>query len=268
MSKVVGIGNCQISGIRDILEQYTNFKDKYVFQQFANWQMIENKEAPPIESIKNADVIIYQPLSDVHGCFSTNPDNPNNMLQFAKSDAIIISMPRMYNDSLWPVFAKRYAKNFYCGDEYLRDFNGASKNTILTMYDNKHINFYFPERFSKNMDISYSKEINTDVKVVKFICDNIKQSQLFLTPDHPTTLLFRHCVDQMLDHLHVSYTQSIDNLPDNLSLIEESTYQLPTRRLPQSSFSTKSFHYEWDHKIDDLFYRKTLSDHLDFIKRH
>ena len=136
------------------------------------------------------------------------------------------------------------------------------------MYDNKNINFYFPERFSKNMDISYSKEAKTDIKVAKFIYDNIKQSQIFLSPNHPNTLLFRHCVDQMLDHLHISYTQSIDNLPDNLSQLEESTYNLPTRKLPQSSFSTKSFQYEWDHQIDDLFYRKIVSDHLDFIGRH
>jgi hypothetical protein len=66
MLKAVLIGNCHMSGILKVLE-YTDFSRKYTAEVFANWQMIENRDAPPVQSLASADVVIYQPLSDVHG---------------------------------------------------------------------------------------------------------------------------------------------------------------------------------------------------------
>jgi len=265
MEKVVMIGNCQMTGIRRILE-HTTFGSKYEVEQFANWQMIENKEAPPIQSLASADVVIYQPLSDVHGCYTTNPENPNNMLSVCKPGATLISMPRIHNNALWPVYAKRYARDEYYGGEYINANRTLSRNQILRLYDIGRLDFNFIDRYNRNMNMSAQREQTTDIKVANFVHANIRSRQVFLTHDHPTSCVFVHCVDQMLDRLRVSYKNSVDTLPDNLADLEESTYHLPTGRYPQSSYAMSAFNMTWSGNVDDAFYRQRLIDHLDYLK--
>jgi hypothetical protein len=260
MQKVVMVGNCHMTGIRRVLG-YTTFASKYTVEQFANWEMIERKDVLPIQSLKSADVVIYQPLSHVHGCYSTE-----NMLQFCSQDALLISVPRIHNNALWPIYAKRYAKDIYYGGEYLEDYPDVSRQDILAKYDARGIDFKFKERFDRNIALSTVREQDTDVKVVKFILDNIRNRQLFLTQDHPTTCVFQHVVEQLIDPLRISFTSSIDNAPDNIANLEDSAYHLPTKRYPQSSLAVEAFGLNWVTQTDDLFYRQRLCDHLAYLK--
>ena len=257
MQNVVMIGNCHMSALRSLFK-YTTFSQKYEVQQFANWEMIEKKECVPVQSLQNADIVIYQPLSHVHGCYSTD-----SMLRFCKPDALLLSVPRIHNNALWPIYAKRYAKDMYYGGEY---YNGERRDQILNMYDSRTLDFKLEERFCRNIELSTEREQNTTIKVVDFILKNIKERQLFLTQDHPTTCVFQHVVDQMLEPLHISFTSKIDGAPDNIANLEDSTYHLPTQRYPQSSIVTQLFDFKWVSQTDDVFYRNRLVDHLDYLK--
>ena len=59
------IGNCQCTGIQELLK-FTNFFNKYkVLKQYANWELIRDNISPPIEAIKSADLIsMMYPMSD------------------------------------------------------------------------------------------------------------------------------------------------------------------------------------------------------------
>lgn len=254
------IGNCHMTGIRSALG-YTTFASKYTVEQFANWEMIERKDALPTQSLENADVVIYQPLRHVHGCYSTE-----NMLRFCRPDALLISVPRIHNNALWPIYAKRYIKDIYYGGDYLEDYRGVSQQNILAAYDAGVIDFKFKERFDRNIATSIEREKDTDVKVVKFILDNIRNRQLFLTQDHPTTCVFQHVVEQLVDPLRISFTNSIDNAPDNIADLEDSAYHLQTKRYPQSSLAVEALGLNWVTQTDDRFYRQRLLDHLNYMK--
>lgn len=196
MKQVVFIGNCQCSGLRALL-QYTNFNQKYTVHQYANWQMIENQDNPPTKTLSEADVVIYQPLSDVYGCFSTNPDNPNNMLQVCKSDTQIISFPRIHNNSLWPIYKKHRSKmDYYGGDfmSYYESQNIRTQSQFLSLFDNHQLDFRMIDRFQRNMAITLKKEETTTIRVHDYILSSIHRERLFLTQDHPTSVLFHHCV--------------------------------------------------------------------------
>jgi hypothetical protein len=252
------VGNCQMGGLRECLK-YTNFYDKYTAKQYANWEMIEQESAPPIKELKTADLVIYQPLTDVHGCFSTNPKNPDNMLNNCKADAIVVSMPRMYNNSLWPIIQKHAKKHIFFGCEKIPKDNSIRE--ILDMYDAGILNFDFEERYKRNKSISLSKESETDIKVWDYIEDNITKKQLFLTDNHPTTDLFVHATRQVCDIIDIEFPKCI-LYEDNIAGLPDSTYGNPSCRYPYSTYSKQYFGFNWTASEDAGFYRNILAEYL------
>src|ERR1700744_526273 len=192
MKLALFIGNCQCGGIIHFLKKSIQFTNTYNVKQYANWEILLGKENLPINEIKNADLLIYQPLTDIHGCYSTNSNNPNSFIHLLKTDAIKISFPRIHNNSLWPIFNKTDSKTVFYGAEGIEYYHNQKfkLNDILKIYDTGNFDFKFEERFNKNINISKSKEENTDIKVVDFIIKNLSNEQLFLTHDHPTGSLF------------------------------------------------------------------------------
>ena len=249
------IGNCQVTGILEVLK-YTDFYDKYTAEKFANWQMIESRSAPPTKSLASADLVIYQPLSDVHGCFSTNPSNPNNMLKVCKPDATIISMPRIHNNAMWPIFRKNHLNIYYGGN----NFADKPIQELLYLYDLGQLDFGFEERYIKNKCISNEKERDTDVKVFEYIDENKRNKRMFLTQDHPTTDVFIHCTRQVCDILDIDFPKELV-LEDNVTGLPDSVYRNPSCRYPGSTYANRHFGFEWDSGVDDLFYRNVLIEY-------
>jgi hypothetical protein len=241
-----------MTGIREILK-HTDFYEKYTVEQFANWQMIASHSAPPTKSLASADLVIYQPLSDVHGCFSTNPSNPDNMLKVCKSDVVTISIPRIHNNSLWPIFRKNQNNIYYGGN----NFADKSLEELLYLYDSGNLDFGFEERYQKNKKISLEREMETDIKVIDHIDENNRKKRMFLTQDHPTTDLFIHCTRQVCDILDIEFPREL-TLDDNIAGTVDSVYNHPSCRYPGSTYANRHFGFEWDTSVDDIFYRNVL----------
>ena len=89
--KCIIFGNCHCSGVRKFLE-YSNFYDKYDIHQFANWELINSNEHIPTKLLRTADLVIYQPLSDVYNCFSTNKKNDSSFLHLLPEKCNTISL--------------------------------------------------------------------------------------------------------------------------------------------------------------------------------
>ena len=85
-------GNCQGGGVKKFLE-FSNFYDIYNVKLYANWEMIKHNESIPIRYLQNADLVIYQPLSDVHNCYSTNKNNPESFFNVLKDTCNTIAFP-------------------------------------------------------------------------------------------------------------------------------------------------------------------------------
>jgi hypothetical protein len=266
--QAVFIGNCQCSGILELLK-FTSFFDKYDVKQYANWQIIKDKSAPPIQDIETADLIVYQPLSDVHGCYSTNLDNDNSMFRGIKDYTTLISFPRIHNNSLWPIYNKgRIANHIYYGDNFLEYYynqNIRTKSQFLYLYDSGQFDFKFQERYDKNIKISREKENITDIKIIDYIVENIRNYPLFLTQDHPTSRIFYQCVKQMSQKLDIEFKEdfNIDTIDINITKLEDSTYQSPTMMYPLSTYSVNYFNYKWSLDDNDTFYRYILINYLE-----
>ena len=70
------------------------------------------------------------------------------------------------------------------------------------MYNNGEINFNYEKRLNNNLFILKEKEKKCNIIVSDFIEENIKHIELFLNQGHPTTPLFVHCANQIIDILY------------------------------------------------------------------
>jgi len=213
MKNIVIYSNCQSNGIRSCLSYVIDSN----FYEIANYDYIQNKKELPIEILKNADVFIYQPTKAKHGIYSTDPEVKGNICSHLNPKCIKIAFPYIYNHAFWPFVPE---DGHYKGGEPITKLKkgGHSLEKITKMFLNGEIDFEYNKRFNKCMDILREHEKLCDVKVSDFIDKNARNVKLFLTQNHPTTIVFIHCANQILKILGSDlYIQNAHRYPPNIA---------------------------------------------------
>ena len=249
-------GNCILSGIREFLK-YSNFYDIYDIHQFANWELIKSDTlAIPIKLLQEADLVIYQPLSDVNGCYSTNRNNPESFFNLLRPDCMTISFPRTHNNAVFPIFRKHRNSNEIYG--YFNN-NVNSVDELLYLYDNNKLDYDFENRNSQNYQISKQKEENCDIKIADFIFDNLHAHKMFLTHDHPTTIVMNEITNEICKILDLEYQYHIvRNLDENVIGYQDSVYWREDRQYPISRYAIDFYKFQYvveEHPDANEFYK-------------
>jgi len=256
----VFFGNCQCAGINYFL-RFSEFHELYEVYCYANWELLHDPRLLPIEMIKKADLIIYQPLSEVHGCYSTNIHNEDSFMKLIKPDCKIISFPRIHNNALFPIFKKAKNKSI---------FYGKVNNLFMTiqelidLYNQNVLDFDFENRMQQNILISREKEKDCHVKIIDFILENIKKHKLFLTQDHPTSIVFSELARQICVILNLNYDYDTALLEkENVIGLPDSVYGNPSNQYPISRYAIRYFEFEYIQEEDmdaNGFYLQQLLD--------
>lgn len=256
--KCVIFGNCHCSGIKKFLE-FSKFYEFYELKQYANWQIIkELKLTDDIYiNISEADLIIYQPLKDIYNCYSTNKNNPESFFNLTKNTCKFISFPRIHNNAIFPIFNKRK----YSNEVYGKINNKInSVENLIYLYDNNLLDFDFENRMKNNYLIS--KEKDCDIKIIDFIYDNIRRQKLFLTQDHPTSIIFNEITSQICKILNLNYDYEKGlNSDENLTCLEDSVYSRKDCQYPISRYMINYFKFNYiseEHPEADEFYKQIL----------
>jgi hypothetical protein len=262
MKTCVLFGNCHCSGIRKFLE-FSNFYEKYEVHQFANWELLKNNDfCMPINLIKNADLVIYQPLSDVYGCYSTNKKNEESFFNLLKEDCKSVSFPRIHNNAIFPIFRKARNNNIIYG-KYKNSIE--TENDLIYKYKNNMIDFDFDNRISQNYYISKQKEANCDIQIADFLYSNISKHKLFLTQDHPTSFVFNELTSRLCNILDLDYNyDDAANAEENFTKLEDSVYGRNDCQYPISRYSIQHFNFEYikqEHPDANEFYLKNLLEY-------
>lgn len=256
MKNCILFGNCHCSGVKKFLE-YSTFFEQYEVQQFANWELIKdnNNMVIPTHLIKDADLVIYQPLSDVYDCYSTNKQNPDSFFQLLKDDCKTVSFPRIHNNALFPIFHKNNCKQL---------FYGTIKNQVDSLqqlaylYKNDLIDYDFTNRMNNNYRISKDKEADCDIKIADFIYNNVSNEKLFLTQDHPTSFVFNKLTSLICEQLDLEYDyeKGLD-APENITQLEDSVYKSEEKQYPLSRYAIRHYDFKYAKEESpkaDLFY--------------
>ena len=88
------------------------------------------------------------------------------------------------------------------GHVYQQIQSGVPLSDIIQMYRDDKLSFDFDNRWKICMEIIRQKEKTCDVKIADYMEEN-KDKMLFLSVNHPTTIVFWHMFLQMLDILNI-----------------------------------------------------------------
>ena len=254
---VVIYANCQGITLSSILSEIiSNCKVSHI----QNYTLIVNKEKIPYDIIKKADVFIYQPIDSKHMLYSTDTNVENNILSYLKKDTLKISFPYIYNSALWlfdPEILKKGTSN---GDIIIGNYNtdkncsikklkeqGHTIDDIINLYKKGNIDFNYKSRFENSIKILKEKEKLCDIKVCDFIVENISKHKLFYTQNHPTIMIFTHCINQLMPLL--GFNKSYD--------VFKTTFRNPLNnghKYLHTSYDKKFYNFEYNEQIHDDYY--------------
>jgi len=227
--------NCQGRGVNTFLQQSAAFLERYRTEIVENYLAITDGIEIPFDVLQRTDLFIYQPVSARHGIYATD-----NLKKYLPSQCITISFPYIYNDAVWPLFEEA---DKIKGKEIIGQLieNGVSLKKIVDMFCAGKIDFQFARRFHESMGILRLKECVTDVKVADFIERKLSIEKLFLTQNHQTSSVYMHCVNQMLDILHLPRLLLPENLHPNEAALPDCWPQSPY----ETEFYGQSYRCDW-----------------------
>jgi hypothetical protein len=217
--------------------------------------------------INIADVFIYQPLSDKFG-----KNNTDYIKTFLKPSCVPISIPYVYNLSLWPIFVTSKGDvndQWESRDAYSKIYKNAevidvllaqklSLNDILNLYDNERIDFKYTERYFETMSILKDKDNICDVNVHDFIENKFKDERLFLSASHPTTPVYVHMSNQILERLNLSTIVGKFDL-DYAQTGSPTPIELPTSSVKHFNFT---FTTKEEEIIANKYYRQIIIEYV------
>lgn len=249
--------------IRQHLYNCPEFTNEYTITSVEqNYQLIWGRQnfldnPDRFECLTECDLFIHQPLNDTYGGNATS-----TLLPYLKSTTQQITIPYIWNTAFWPlpkahladttdnlhVVSKPVIKNKGAITSLVDQ--GLSYSDIVHLYDSNSINFNYKSRWDKILKVLQLKEQHTDVKVFDFIVSNYKKHKLFVDPSHPTSILVKYMVDQILTKLGFStYTY------DKVLKTEISYNNIPYDKSARDFFG---FEFLDDDELDSQFYKNLI----------
>ncbi len=123
---------------------------------------------------------------------------------------------------------------------------GHTLEEVLDKYRSGDINFEYDRRYNECMSILREKEKKCNVIVSDYIEQNVRKHKLFLSQNHPTTRVFVHCANQVLNILGILTRFNHDDYDENVT-------NLPCFWI-RTSYDMKYWGFEYEEPIDDEHY--------------
>jgi len=191
--RVFIFANCQGRGIQHFLNLLLRADTPVEFLHIENYGVLNDAEAVlrHADFIRGAGVFIFQPLS-AEAAYKA----PALIDELLPAWCQRISFPYIYNNALWPVVIE--GNSVTTSDDLIEVVcSGAPLDEVLADYDAGRLQFRFMERFIDTVSILRDREESCDVKVCRFIERQLLHKPLFLTQNHPTSLVFMECARQI-----------------------------------------------------------------------
>lgn len=250
--KIGCFGNCQAGAISQILKDH--LKNDEIISFKAVHTMTHQDKIEFLEKIKDLDILIHQPISDVYTPISTD-----KILSSIEKDKSI----------LFPVI---YFSTYFMDITYLKNTQGATDRTFLSDYHSRIILSAFVHGLKKN-DIQnafkektfFSKEsilndLKTTIDTLREREKNFDNYNLFFTFNHPTGHLLYYVVDQILKKLgkHELSTELKQKYARALGNVHWKTVESIKETLQLKFSETKDFYinnklYSLDEFIDESY---------------
>ena len=234
MKKIILFGNCQVGGIKDIIQ---DILVGYHIEVIPCWITDIIKEDFTYK-IQNADIIITQPINDNYR--ERDFLNTSYVIKNANHNAKIFIFPSLHFNFYYFDCGYKFHKN-----ELIRKPSDYHYYSLIENYENKKDFSEFINNYVKNKNLKSSEYLidlanksidelinrenelnnyttnNTNCNIIiasTFIKDNYKKKLLFYSVNHPTKYLLHYISIEILKKLGINYNlinPNIDPLYSN-----------------------------------------------------
>ena len=227
MVKIVFYMNCHYYSLKKYFD-YQNIETQYI-STYGNIFQYKNKITPDsvkqgiINLLKNVDVLIYNPLNDKYGFWSSN-----NFINNLKENCLKIKIPYM-RTNLYNLGNRYYDLSKFSGkdhkyinfyniilevlEHFINNHNEPNEKNIhflIDYYDNflkDESNIKMIEKhFTYSLKELKKYDMNSDIPMYDFVEENFKKHKLFLNYDHPSILYFGELFKRIMKLISNSYS--------------------------------------------------------------
>lgn len=210
--KVLIYGGCHASALKRIFDKYA--VSEVHSDALTNFQLIASGTPFPYERLKEYDAILFNPIlnrAEYNTTFVEEYCNHNG-IRFYR-------YPWLQWGGYWPTPKRRTwgARNEW-GLFYMHELaNRYREQRFFSVeegsFDEYYESLFLTETFAPVMDAEVEattrqlqmreREGRVDFEISGFILDNFRERQLFMTPDHPATELYKFVVEKIVDALGI-----------------------------------------------------------------
>ena len=277
MKKIVIYGNCHTIPIAYMLEKALSETGDYVVIPCTQIQNIKDSSYFDQDFIYEADFFVHMDIRKDNG-FGYERSSEYVISKLSKK-CTTIAIPNLFG------FGKCFFPQICSDDLYLNDTHGNKlflrdsiidgwldehtvcktgklKRTYDTALDGK-LNFAHDLNglFSK----IESREAKWDIKILGFIKDNYRNHQLFYEPNHPTEMVFKYIVHELLINYFIA---SVDE--DLLQNAYETSPRLDNLEIPILKCVKDAYDLQWDNhdhlrmSKDDVWHHMNIDSYVDY----
>jgi len=227
-TKVLFLGNCQISAVAHILNLDHNLFDVSVISIH-----LPSEQEVILRSIKDSDIIITQRIRSSYGYASTKEVLINKQeqakiiifnscfmkfyyfdTQYLVVDKKLIERPTAYHHKSVIDNYKSSKTTQECINQYICNKDLMNENQLLFILNNDIEQLSI--RYQDMINIINKDKNISIIDIKKFILENYNKQLLFYSFNHPTGILLKYIVDNIMNILNFSH-----NISDNLEVLGE-----------------------------------------------
>ena len=212
--KILFYGGCHAASLKQIFDRYG--QGVSISSSLTNYQLIRKKIPFPYQNISKYDVVIFNPIRNKESYntlyleeYLTKKNIPYFKYPWIQWNGYF---PEYSNTKIgqwyqgwWPVFLDQLAKesddrNHFVEKVYLKkDF----EQLVLSNFNETTF------RLSKN-------ESDCEIKLSQFILKNYNHIRLFLTPNHPSSHLYKYLASKISDLINIKLDDSFEEIDDEV----------------------------------------------------
>jgi Polysaccharide biosynthesis enzyme WcbI len=218
--KLLIYGGCHASAIKRILDKYA--LGDVLVDTLVNFRLIASKEPFPYDRLGQYDFVLFNPI------LNRAEYNTTLVEDYCRAKGIrYFKYPWLQWGGYWPLPKKRtWGSNGEWGlfhqreqaEKHMQLLNTSSTQHQFdayyeSMFQGAHYRSLMEQEVEKTTRQLQSREREggVDFKISDHIVENFQKKQLFLTPDHPTTELYKFVVPHIANALGIQLDPSFES---------------------------------------------------------
>ncbi|QRM35615.1 WcbI family polysaccharide biosynthesis putative acetyltransferase [Microvirga sp. VF16] len=200
--KVLFYGGCHAGVLRRAFERFA--PEGHTFDHITNFTLIASRKPFPYDYAATFDAVVYSPIAN-KGDYNTD-----RLKAFCEANGIqTVCFPWLQWNGYFPGCIQGQLLGFK-GWIYPQLFDLMAEMPFDLAYDMLLRATFLGDTVHSALErttehlVAHETTMETDFRVSDFILQHYKRSRLFLTPNHPSTTLYKYVAWRIAEHLGIS----------------------------------------------------------------